>query len=146
MIDQLAPHYWWLSLAFALAIAEMVIPGVFLIWLGGAALVTGLATMAFTLGNEAQLAVAAVTAIGSVYLGRRVIHDHPTVSDDPMLNDRTARLIGHVVTVTQGFENGQGRVKVGDTEWLANGPDLPLGAKARVIGSTGGALDVEGVS
>lgn len=145
LIDQLEPHWWWLSLAFALAIAEMVIPGVFLIWLGGAALITGLATMAFDLPNSAQLAVAAVTAIGSVYAGRRFIKDNPIVSDDPNLNDRTARLIGHVVTVTQAFENGQGRVKVGDSEWIANGPDLALGAKAKVVGGSGGALEVEEV-
>jgi membrane protein implicated in regulation of membrane protease activity len=142
-IDAIAPHWWWLSLAFALALTEMVVPGVFLIWLGGAALATGLATLAFDLPNTAQIAVMTVAAIGSVYAGRRFISQHPTVSEDPKLNDRVGRLIGHVVTVTQAFENGEGRVRVGDSDWLATGPDLPLGAKARVTGGHGAALEVE---
>lgn len=142
-VEEIAPHWWWLSLAFALAVAEMVVPGVFLIWLGGAALGTGLATLVFNLTDTAQIAVMAVAAIGSVYAGRRFIAQHPTISEDPKLNDRVGRLIGHVVTVTQAFENGEGRVRVGDSDWLATGPDLALGAKARVIGGNGAALEVE---
>ena len=35
-------HWHWLAIGLLLAAAEMAIPGVFLIWLSGAALVTGL--------------------------------------------------------------------------------------------------------
>ena len=60
-----------------------------------------------------------------------------------LLNDRVARLIGQVVTVVEPIASGQGRVKVGDGEWLASGPDAPAGAKVRIIGGRGGSLDVE---
>jgi membrane protein implicated in regulation of membrane protease activity len=38
----LEPHWWWLVLGLVLAIAEIIVPGVFLIWIGAAAIITGL--------------------------------------------------------------------------------------------------------
>ena len=35
------PHWFWLALGLLLAVGEMTIPGVFLIWMAAAALVTG---------------------------------------------------------------------------------------------------------
>ena len=40
-INSLEPHWFWLALGLVLAIGEITIPGVFLIWLAAAALVTG---------------------------------------------------------------------------------------------------------
>ncbi|WP_438810980.1 hypothetical protein [Serratia marcescens] len=34
-------------------------------------------------------------------------------------------------------------MKVGDGEWLANGPDAPVGAHVRITGARSGSLDVE---
>ena len=59
----LEPHWLWLIGGLLLAIAEMLVPGVFLIWIGVAALVTGAATWAFGLGEPGQFALFAVLAI-----------------------------------------------------------------------------------
>jgi membrane protein implicated in regulation of membrane protease activity len=142
----LAAHWWWLILALILGIAEMIVPGVFLIWLGGAALLTGLVTLAFGLPNPAQFAIFAVAAIGAVYAGRRWLKANPIESSDPKLNDRTARLVGHNVVVVQSITGGEGRVKVGDSVWNARGPDLPAGTQARVAGADGSWLIVEPLS
>jgi inner membrane protein len=45
--------------------------------------------------------------------------------------------------VEVAIEHGRGRVRVGDGAWPARGPDLPAGARARVVGIEGGVLVVE---
>ncbi|HST35243.1 MAG TPA: NfeD family protein, partial [Allosphingosinicella sp.] len=85
----------------------------------------------------------ALLAIAAVYGGRSHYDRNPVDSDDPKLNDRTARLIGQTVTVVQAIANGEGRVKVGDSVWTARGPDTPEGGQVRVVGAEGNCLTVE---
>lgn len=139
----LEPHWWWLVLALVLAIAEIIVPGVFLIWIGGAALVTGLLSLLLPLPATAEFVIFAVAAVAAVYVGRRYLNDHPVESTDPLLNDRVARLIGRQVTVAEAISGGEGKVKVGDTVWLATGPDAAVGARMRVVGADGGRLKVD---
>lgn len=139
----LDPHWWWLILGVILSIAEIIVPGVFLIWLGLAALLTGALTLAFGLPDAAQFGIFAVAAVVAVYLGRRWFRANPIESTDPLLNDRAARLIGETVLVVEAIEGGQGRVKVRDGVWNAEGPDTPRGARVRVIGAKGSRLVVE---
>jgi membrane protein implicated in regulation of membrane protease activity len=80
-----------------------------------------------------------------VAIGRRWYAQNPVASADPLLNDRVARLIGEVVTVVEPIAAGKGKVRVGDGEWLACGPDTPVGAHVRITGATGTSLTVEPV-
>jgi membrane protein implicated in regulation of membrane protease activity len=59
------------------------------------------------------------------------------------MNDRGARLIGETVVVTHAIDGGSGRVKQGDGEWLAKGPDAQPGTRMRVSGHDGTVLIVE---
>jgi inner membrane protein len=59
------------------------------------------------------------------------------------MNDRGARLVGEVATVTQVISNGSGRVHHGDSEWLAKGPDAEPGTRMRISGHEGTVLMVE---
>jgi membrane protein implicated in regulation of membrane protease activity len=45
--------------------------------------------------------------------------------------------------VVQAIENGSGRVKLGDSEWLVHGPDVAAGDRVRVSGVDGATLLVE---
>lgn len=135
---------WWLIAAVLLGGAELLVPGVFLVFLAFAAAVTGAFLLLFPeLPLPAQLlSFAAWTAI-AVWIGRSWYRDNPVDSSDPLLNDRVARLLGETVTVVQSIDGGTGRVKVGDGEWLARGPDTPAGTRVRVIGADGTALKVD---
>ena len=140
------PGGLWLMLAVVLGIAELVVPGVFLVFLAVAAAVTGTLVLLFP---DMPLAVqvigfAAWSAV-SVLVGRRFYRDWPVETADPLLNDRTARLIGETVTVTQAIEDGRGRVRVGDGEWPARGADAAIGTRVRITGSDGTSLRVEPV-
>ena len=140
----LEDHWAWLVFAALLGIAEVMIPGVFLIWIAIAAAITGLAALALPIGLPLQLLIFAALSIAAVWAGRRWYTDHPVASTDPLLNDRTARLIGQTVTVVEPIVGGEGRVKVGDSVWTALGPDADVGARVRVIAAEGTALRVEG--
>lgn len=135
---------WWLIAAVLLAGTELLIPGVFLVFIALAAAATGAITLFFpelTVGG--QVASFAAWSLVAVLIGKRWYRDFPVATSDPLLNNRVARLIGQTVTVVQAIENGEGRVRVGDSEWPALGADAPTGSRVRVTGAEGAALLVE---
>lgn len=142
---ELEPHWMWMLAAIFLGIAELIVPGVFLIWLAAAAAATGLLTLAFGIDLPFQFATFALVAIGAVWSGRRWYVNNPMPSADPLLNDRAARLAGRTVVVTQAIVNGEGRVKVGDGVWSCRGPDCAEGSRVRIVGADGSCLRVEPV-
>lgn len=145
MIESLGldAHWLWLILGAVLITIEIVAPGFFLMWIGFAALLTGVAALGFGFGLGAQLGTFAVLAIGSVAAGRHWFLRHPIATTDPLLNIRAARVIGDMVTVVEPIAGGEGRVRVGDGVWSARGHDAPVGARVRVVGVDGNCLRVE---
>ncbi|MGN6501187.1 MAG: NfeD family protein [Tsuneonella sp.] len=136
-------HWVWIAIGLALAVLEMLIPGVYLIWLAIAALVTGALTWVFDFGVPLQVIDFVFLSLIVVYSARRMVSDQPIESADPLLNNRMGRLVGQTGTVTQAIADGEGRVRHGDSEWLARGPDLAPGARVRITGFDGGTLVVE---
>ncbi len=138
------PAYWlWLIAGAVLAIAEMVAPGVFLVWIGAAAAVTGIATLLLPIGLVVQALIFASASIAAIYAGRHVLERNPILSSDPLLNDRSARLIGAIVTAVEPVDALGGRVKVGDGVWSARGAEAAIGDRLRVTGCQGNVLTVE---
>ena len=142
-LANMEPHWAWLSLGVLLAAAEIVMPGFFLIWLGTAAIVTGVVAWVVPLAVPAQLGIFAVLSFIALYAARRWLRANPITTADPHLNQRAGRLVGEVLTVTRAIEDGRGRAKVGDGEWPVRGPDAAEGAKVRVVSADGGVLVVE---
>jgi inner membrane protein len=142
-LESLDPHYAWLAIGLVLAVAEMAIPGLFLIWMALAALITGLLVWMVPIGLPLQIVIFAVLSILSVFCGRKYLARHPVVSADPKMNQRGARAIGETVVVTEPILHGSGRVRLGDSEWLARGADAATGTRLRVAGVDGAVLLVE---
>lgn len=142
-MSDIEPQWLWLIAATVLAIAELIVPGVFLIWLSAAAAVTGVAALLFGIPLAFQVALFALFSLASVHFGRRWYAANPVNSSDPLLNDRGARLVGETVVVVSAIENGRGRVAVADTVWPARGEDADVGARVKVVGSDGSCLKVE---
>lgn len=142
-LETLDSHWAWLAVGLVLAVAEMAVPGFFLIWLAGAAIVTGFLAWAVPLSLAWQIVIFAALALVAVFSGRRFLAANPVVSADPLMNDRGGRLVGEVVVVTQAIDDGSGRVRQGDSEWLAKGPDAEPGTRMRVSGHLGTVLLVE---
>jgi len=134
----------WIALAILLGAAELVIPGVFLVFLAFAAAITGLAIFALpVLTIPLQLLSFGAWSVASILIGRRWYHDYPVATEDPLLNDRAARLLGEVVIVVEPIIAGEGRVQVGDGVWPALGADTVVGTRLRVVGMRNGKLLVE---
>ncbi len=136
----------WLLVALLLGIAELAVPGVFLVFLALAAAATGLIVLALPdLAAPAQLAAFAAWSVVAVLIGRRWYRDYPVDSDAADLNDRARQLVGRQVTVEVAIDAGQGRVRIADGTWPATGPDLPAGAKARIVAVKAGVVEVEAI-
>jgi len=134
----------WLAAALALAIAELIAPGFFMIFIAAGAALTGFVVLAIPgLGWIAQALLFAAFSAAAVAIGRRWYHRDRLASPSHGLNDRTAKLIGKTVEVCEAIVAGEGRVKVGDGAWSATGPDAPAGALVRITGATGSVLSVE---
>ena len=144
-LEQFDSGYLWLIGAVVLSGLELILPGVFLIWIAVAAALTGVATLLLGVPPIGQLLLFSLLAIAAVYSARKSYRKLGNTSADPMLNDRGARLTGEVVTVVEAIKNGQGRVKVGDGVWPARGADAGVGEQVRVTGIDGAVLLVEGV-
>ncbi len=138
-------QFWhWLIFGLLLAVIEILAPGTFFLWLGIAAGVTGLTLLALPATPwQIQLVIFAVLSVASVAGWRFYQHRHPIATDDPTLNRRGEQHVGRVFALEQAIANGRGTVRVGDSVWRAEGPDLPAGARVRVVAVSGAILKVE---
>ena len=133
----------WLIAGLLLVSAEMLLPGLYLLYIGIAALLTGAIAWALPIGIEWQFTCFALLAIASVFVGRRWTSSNAIASDDPLLNDRIGRLIGSQVVLVEAIVGGHGRARVGDSEWSVAGKDAPVGSQMRITGAQGNILTVE---
>lgn len=138
----------WMIFGTVLLALEILTPGVYLLWLGIAALLTGLLSFALWevgfWGWQAQILVFLVLSIVSVLVGRRVFPTTGTAdTDQPLLNQRELQLVGRTASLEEPIIEGRGRIRLGDTLWRVSGPDLPAGARVRVVAATNGELTVE---
>ena len=133
----------WVAIGLALGTLELLVPGVYLIWLAVAALMTGVLTLVLDLGVAVSVINFVFLSLIAVYSAKRFLRDRPIVSADPMLNNLGGRLVGESVIVTQAITGGEGRVKLADSEWIARGPDTGVGGRMRVVSAKGPILTVE---
>lgn len=146
IVTELGPWAWWV-LGIVLLILEVLMPGVFLVWIGIAAIITGALSLllwesAFWTWH-AQWLVFATLSLVAVVIGRRIVNTRGTASDQPYLNQRGQSLVGRTATLEQPISEGRGRIRLDDTIWSVQGPDLPVGAQVRVTASNGRDLTVE---
>ena len=142
-LNDIAPHWAWLTLGVLLAGLEMLLPGYYLIWIALAAILTGVLTAFVPFGVALQVVLFVALALLSVFSARRFLSENPIVSADPLMNRRVARMVGQTAVVVQPIEHGSGRVHFGDSEWIASGPDVAVGERVRITGSDGVTLLVE---
>lgn len=145
MFSELGP--WnWMVLGLVLLTLEILAPGVFLLWIGIAALIVGAVSLllwdtAFWVW-QLQVVVFLVLALLAAYLGNRIMTARKESSDQPLLNRRGDQLVGRTATLTEPIREGRGRVQLGDTLWRVSGPDLPVGARVRVVRAADADLEL----
>jgi hypothetical protein len=135
--------HWWIA-GVGLIALEIMVPGTFFLWLGVSAGVTGLALFFIpSLSWEFQVLGFSVLSVVSIVVGRKIWQPGKMASEQPDLNRRGERNIGRVVKLVEPIANGRGKVRIGDTQWLVSGDDLPIGTEVRVTGIDSTVLQVE---
>ena len=131
----------WLAAGLVLMLLEMVVPGVFMMWLGLAALGTGVVAQVAAPGFAVQVVVFAVLAAVSIFVGLRFRGPRQVAQ----LNTPSSGLVGREAVALE-FHGRAGRVRVGDSDWnarLAKGTEAPAPQGVlRVVGVDGTTLVV----
>ena len=138
--------YWWawIVLAGVLGLAELHVPGSYLMWIALGAAVTGGLDAALNLDLTGQIgtfAVASAISCGAGYFVYRGLSQRHRA--EIVLNERNRLLLGARGTVSEALTNGLGKVRVGDGVWLAAGPDLAEGTPVVVTAVHGTRLHVD---
>lgn len=145
VVAELGPWNWML-LGFVLLILEIVAPGVFLLWIGIAALLTGALSLQLwdwaSWTWQVQVLLFLGLSLISAYVGKKIVGGHGDASDQPLLNRRGAQMIGRTATLTEPINEGRGRIRLGDTTWRVTGPDLPAGTQVRVTAANESDLEL----
>ncbi len=132
----------WLIAGLVLLALELFAPGAFMMWFGLAALVVGLVSLALVVPWQAAAVLFVVLAVIFVLIGRGIAMRRAAAEDGLMLNERANGLVGRIFTLSDAIRDGQGRIRVDDSSWGVEGPDLPAGAAVRVVGHDGTRLRV----
>jgi membrane protein implicated in regulation of membrane protease activity len=140
----IAAPWLWIIAALLLTGLEALLPGLFLFWVGVAALATGLLAFVMPLGWVGQFLAFALFGAGTVLLGRLVARrQRSEATDAPHLNQRGAAVLGRIVPLHSRLSGGEGTIRIDDTVWRVTGPDLPVGSPVRLLALQGTVFLVE---
>jgi membrane protein implicated in regulation of membrane protease activity len=136
----------WLLAGLILLGAEILLPGVFMLWLGIAALATGGLDWLTSLPRGWQVVSFTAFAALSITIGLVLRGRTPRAG----VNAAGSGLIGRRA-ISLGFERteggAEGRVRLGDSDWPARlslpGPPPAKGARLVVVGVSGTCLLVD---
>lgn len=132
----------WLTAAAVLLIAEIVVPGIFLLWLGIAALIVGLVSFVIGWSWQIQWLAFALISLAAIPLWRKLARVGET-SDRPFLNRRLEEMVGRVFTLERPIVGGAGTIAMDDTVWRITGADAPAGTRVRIARVDGATIHVE---
>jgi len=150
-IDFLAamPFWYWWVFAIALLTIELMTGSTYFLWPAIAAVVTGFSDI-WPLGDswQLQLVLFSILTVALSVAAPKYVKPwlHRSQADHLTLNERGAQKIGRRATVEDAFVNGAGKVRYGDTLWLAEsemGEDFAEGAQVEITRTEGTKLFVK---
>lgn len=142
IILALGPWSWLIAGAVLLGL-ELMAPGVFLMWLGLAAVIVGLATFVVAWSWQAQIIAFVICSLAAVPLWRRISLVQRGKEPEGFLNRRSDAFVGRVFTLEKPIVDGAGTVRIDDSIWRVTGPDVSAGSRVKVVRTDGVLLTVE---
>lgn len=119
-----SPWYWIIAGTLLMGL-EILVPGVFVLWIGLGALVVGIVLALFPEASLAwQLvlfAVAMLASIGTGFLIQRRGHSASDAAN--ALNQERNAMCGNSYAAIDDFSGGRGRIRVGDGSYAAVSDD-----------------------
>jgi inner membrane protein len=133
----------WFIAGGVLLVLEALAPGVFLFWLGIAAMLVGAVSMFVDWSWQAQFIAFSAFSVAMIPVWRRLSSGVGTATDQPFLNRRAEALVGRIFTLEKPIVDGAGTVRIDDSVWRITGADIPAGRRVKVVRVEGTALRVE---
>jgi hypothetical protein len=124
-------------------VLELLSPGVFMLWLGLAAILIGIISLVTVLSWQAQLIGFALLSMACIPMWRYFARKVEKPVDRPFLNRRAEGYVGRVFTLEKPIVDGVGTIRIEDTVWRVSGPSLPAGSRVKVARADGADLEVE---
>jgi inner membrane protein len=145
-MDTLIPAtgaWFWFILAALLLFGELMVPGIFLMWLGVAAILTGFADILFGFDWRLEIVSFALLSLALVAATWRwVTPQWVPKSDQPHLNQRHQSYVGRSYVLDHAIVDGRGKLTIDDTIWDILGEDRVAGSTVTVSGVDGMRLKV----
>jgi membrane protein implicated in regulation of membrane protease activity len=139
----------WIGIGIVLLTLEVAVGTFDLLWVAMGAFLTALFVVLVPEpmnGWQGQLTFFGVVAIAFVISGRTIFRGlRRRSSSHPNLNDRLSSMVGQRGEAATGFEGGFGKVRVGDSVWLAQQTDEAViieGDEVVISGADGTTLKV----
>ncbi|WP_064608067.1 NfeD family protein [Photobacterium sp. J15] len=139
-------NFWhWLALGLVLLLLELVGTAGYLLWLGVSALLVGLLMTMIPMSWSLQWLTFAVFSLFSTWLWWRYQHRKDRADDQAStLNKRNEQMVGQTCRLDAPFPPGQGRIRMGDTSWLAKADEaIDAGTLVEVIRVEGIVLVIQ---
>lgn len=133
----------WAGLGVLLLILDMLFPGVFLLFLGLASLLTMAVLWLIPLSLWGAIVCFSLSTFillmcfGRIY--KKWINHGPPNS----INQNSKRYIGHEIILNDPIIHGKGRIVYAGSMWTLHGPDAPKGSTVRIVKRDGNVLEVE---
>lgn len=144
LFSTMNPMMVWLIIGALLILFEIILPGVYLFWIGVAALIVGFILNFLPLSLTIQILLFAIFCIVTVLIGVKTYKGKDRDITTQHLNQaRGAEYVGKVFTLTQDVVNNEGRLPIGDSVWGIHGEDLLAGTKIRITKANGNTLIYE---
>lgn len=110
----------WVALGFFVLILEVLGAGGFLLGIGFGAILVAILVSVVDLSWQTELVLFSILSIVSTIVYWKYFRANNTVTEDPLLNNKAARLVGKRAVVIEPIEGGTGKVQIHDALWSAS--------------------------
>ena len=135
----------WFSLGLLLVLLELFIPGVYLVWFGLSAFVTGALTIYhdFTVIEQSLVfgLISVVFALTGWFFYGRIMKRSKVSDRYKHLNDPAGQHIGKTYLLAEDVVDGRSKALIGDSVWSVECEDgLKKGDKVKITGVENGVI------
>ncbi len=132
---------FWITCGVFLSAAEIILPGIYLLWVGFAAVITGFVGLLFIGDTYAELYLlffcsSTFITIWLTHKYRSQLYGFNKIDTDN-INQRSHKLIGKEFVLSEDIVNGCGKIKVDDSIWIVYGEPLEKGTKVLITSVDG---------
>jgi len=135
----------WFAIGVFLILAELFVPGTYLIWFGFSAFMMGIIVSFISLTVVETLVcfalISAVFAGFGWYAYAKILNKTKVPEKYKYLNDMAGAHIGKIYNLSEDVVDGRSKAKIGDSFWLVEiAEPLKKGAKIKIIDVKDGVI------